>query len=246
MRLNVGTMANYAASGGSPNRGRVYSRGRSTFHGRRRTGSAGNDPCQICGKLGHPAIKCWYRHDKSYQQDSPSAAVVHKLTRDNDIFFQFHPSHFFIKDCATRNLLLEGKCESGLYPFKPANLASIKQPHLSYLSCPAQWHARFGQPSVQVVGSILSLHHLSCREETRLSTVCNACELAKSHQLPYYSSTFHATSPLELIYYDVSGPAIVSVGGYIYYISFIDDFSKFTWIYLMHDRTDAQNIFLEF
>jgi hypothetical protein len=38
----------------------------------------------------------------------------------------------------------------------------------------------------------------------------------------------------------------VSVGGYRYYISFIDAFSKFTWIYLMHDRTDAQRIFLQF
>jgi hypothetical protein len=136
-------------------------------------------------------------------QISKHLLFVHKLTRDNDIFFEFHPSHFFIKDRATRNLLLEGKCESGLNPFKPADLASIKQPHLSYLSCPSQWHARFGQPSVQVARSILSLHHLPCREEIRLSTVGNACELAKSHQLPYYSSTFHATSPLELIYYDV-------------------------------------------
>jgi hypothetical protein len=44
---------------------------------------------------------------------------VHKLSCDNDVFFEFHPWYFFIKDRATRNLLLEGKCESGLYPIKP-------------------------------------------------------------------------------------------------------------------------------
>ena len=91
-----------------------------------------------------------------------------------------------------------------------------------------QWHAWFGHPSVQVVRSILSLHHLPCRAETSLSTVCNACQLAKSHQLPYHSSTFHATTPLELIYSDVWGPTPVSIGGYKYYISFIDAISKFT------------------
>jgi hypothetical protein len=52
--------------------------------------------------------------------------------------------------------------------------------------------------------------------------------------------------PLEIIHSDVWGPAPISVGGYKYYISFIDDFMKFTWIYLMVDRTEAQHIFLQF
>jgi hypothetical protein len=38
-----------------------------------------------------------------------------------------------------------------------------------------------------------------------------------------------SASPLELIYTDVRGPAITSVGGFKYYVSFIDDFSKFSW-----------------
>jgi hypothetical protein len=46
---------------------------------------------------------------------------IHKLSHDNDIFFEFHPWYFFIKDQATRNLLLEGKCESGLYPIIPSD-----------------------------------------------------------------------------------------------------------------------------
>jgi hypothetical protein len=33
---------------------------------------------------------------------------------------------------------------------------------------------------------------------------------------------------LELVYSDVWGPALESVGRYKYYVSFIDDFSKFT------------------
>jgi hypothetical protein len=77
-RLNVGTMANYAGCGGSPNSGcgRGYSCGRNTAHGHGCTSSAGCDPCQICGKLGHTAIKCWYRMDKSYGHDSPSVVVA--------------------------------------------------------------------------------------------------------------------------------------------------------------------------
>jgi hypothetical protein len=50
--------------------------------------------------------------------------------------------------------------------------------------------------------------------------------------------------PLELIHSDVWGPAPIFVDGYKYYIDFIDDFTKFTWIHLMVDRIDVQRIFL--
>jgi hypothetical protein len=91
----------------------------------------------------------------------------------------------------------------------------------------------------------LHLNKLSCSRDNS-SSVCDACQLAKSHQLPYTHSIHHSTSPLEIIHSDVWGPAPSSVGGFSYYISFIDDFSKFCWIYLMHARTDAPRIFMEF
>jgi histone deacetylase 1/2 len=38
----------------------------------------------------------------------------------------------------------------------------------------------------------------------------------------------------------------MSVGHYQYYVSFIDDFSKFTWIYLLKNRSDVYQVFLNF
>jgi hypothetical protein len=52
---------------------------------------------------------------------------VQKLSRDNNVFFEFHPWYYFIKDRATRKLLLEGKCESSLYPLKPSDVESLHQ-----------------------------------------------------------------------------------------------------------------------
>jgi hypothetical protein len=40
-------------------------------------GSNARPPCQICGKVGHTAIRCWHRNDDSYNTDSPSTAVAH-------------------------------------------------------------------------------------------------------------------------------------------------------------------------
>jgi hypothetical protein len=63
--------------------------------------------------------------------------------------------------------------------------------------------------------------------------------MAKSYKLPYSSSNKVSSSPLELIYSYVWGPAPASVGKYTYYVSFIDDYSKYTWIYLLQRKSDV-------
>ncbi|KAK4421889.1 hypothetical protein Salat_2139500 [Sesamum alatum] len=51
---------------------------------------------------------------------------IHKFSRDNDVFFEFHPWHFSIKDRKSRTSLLDGRCESGLYPIKASDVAALK------------------------------------------------------------------------------------------------------------------------
>jgi hypothetical protein len=76
--------------------------------------------------------------------------------------------------------------------------------------------------------------------------VCDACLRAKDHQLPYSTSTSQSTAPLDLVYSDVWGSAINSFGNKKYYISFIDDYSKFMWIYPIHRKFEAFQFFKEF
>mgnify|MGYP002509051069 CR=1 FL=1 len=52
--------------------------------------------------------------------------------------------------------------------------------------------------------------------------------------------------PLELIHLDVWGPALASSEGYMYYVSFIDDYSKFSWIYLLKKRSEVFQVFQNF
>jgi hypothetical protein len=49
-----------------------------------------------------------------------------------------------------------------------------------------------------------------------------------------------------LIYSDVWGPAVDSFGNKNYYASFIDDFSKFTWLYLLGHKFEVFKFFKEF
>jgi hypothetical protein len=77
-------------------------------------------------------------------------------------------------------------------------------------------------------------------------SICDACLRAKAHQLPYPVSTSRSTAPLELIFSDVWGPGIDSFGRKKYYVSFIDDYSKFTLIYLLRHKSEVFKFFAEF
>ena len=53
--------------------------------------------------------------------------------------------------------------------------------------------------------------------------------------------------PFSLIHSDVWGPSrIIAFKGYRWFVSFIDDFSRTTWIYLMKEKSEVHSIFKNF
>jgi histone deacetylase 1/2 len=48
------------------------------------------------------------------------------------------------------------------------------------------------------------------------------------------------------VFFDVWDPAPLCVGKHAYYVRFIDDFTKFTWIYLLKKRSDVYQAFLNY
>jgi hypothetical protein len=66
------------------------------------------------------------------------------------------------------------------------------------------------------------------------------------HQVPYPKTSSVSMFPLELVFSDVLGAAPESVGRFKYYVSFIDDFSKLTWIYLIKNKSEVFQCFSDF
>jgi hypothetical protein len=169
---------------------------------------------------------------------------VHKLASDNNVFLEFHPNFFLIKDRDTKTILLEGPCNKGMYPL-PSTTGAKQAFGVNKVSFD-RWHSRLGHASVPIVEKVLRTHKLSFFVDSNKDSVCDACQQAKSHQLPYPTSTSVSSHPLELVFSDVWGPAPDSVGRYKYYVSFIDDYSKFTWIYLIKYKSEVFQKFHEF
>jgi hypothetical protein len=77
-------------------------------------------------------------------------------------------------------------------------------------------------------------------------SVCDACLQGNMHQLPYPKSSSMSKFPLELVFSDVWGPTPEYVGRFKYYVSFIDDSSKFTSIYLIKHKSEVFQCFHDF
>ena len=67
------------------------------------------------------------------------------------------------------------------------------------------------------------------------------------NQLPYEESSFRAKQPLELIHSGVFGKVKQSsVNGMHYMVTFIDDYSRYVWVYFMKEKSETLAKFKEF
>ena len=66
-------------------------------------------------------------------------------------------------------------------------------------------------------------------------------------KLPFMGQGERAIEILALVHTDVCGPFDVQArGGYIYFITFIDNFSRYGFVYLIHQKFEIFEKFIEF
>ena len=96
-----------------------------------------------------------------------------------------------------------------------------------------------------VVDRILSASHL-CHNKGGKDSVCDACMQAKMHKLPLYSTKSISIKPFQIIFSDVWTSSIRSPSGYKYFVSFIDDYSRFVWLVPLKLKFEVHQTFVEF
>ncbi|KAJ0503054.1 putative RNA-directed DNA polymerase [Helianthus annuus] len=104
------------------------------------------------------------------------------------------------------------------------------------------WHRRLGHPSIGYLHLLFPKLFPSNKPLT-----CETCVLAKSHRHTYKFNNTKVGFPFSLIHSDVWGPAEV-VGGqnFRYFVLFIDDCTRMTWIYFLKNKSEVFNKFTMF
>ena len=171
-----------------------------------------------------------------------------------------------MKDQASGRVLLQGILEDGLYKVSssvntsPSLAVSSSLTSLSVLATQPSfnhaqafitqhnntilWHNRLGHPASNVITQVMRSCNLNF---SNFFDLCSSCQLAKSHRLPFVLSESKAIKPFDLVYFDLWGPFLVlSVIGARYFLFFIDDYSRFTWFYLLKSKDAVFSYFLKF
>jgi transposase InsO family protein len=78
--------------------------------------------------------------------------------------------------------------------------------------------------------------------------LCSACQTGKKVVNPHPNkSTMSTTRPLALLHTDLFGPTTYrSIGGNTYFLVIVDDYSRYTWVFFLHDKAINCDIFKSF
>jgi histone deacetylase 1/2 len=108
------------------------------------------------------------------------------------------------------------------------------------------WHARLGHPHHDAHKDILKMCNINLPLKSQ-SSFCSACCLGKSHRLHAPSSTTVYHTPFELVTCDLWGPApITSTTGFTYFLTCVDAYSRFVWVYPLKLKSETMQQFVKF
>ena len=113
------------------------------------------------------------------------------------------------------------------------------------------WHYRFGHLGMHNVNKLMNddmVKGMDSVNDGGKDSVCEGCVMGKQHRTEYPKRVAkRATEPFELVHSDVCGPLSVnSIGGSRFFVTFIDDYSRYTYVYFIERKDQVLEKFKEF
>ena len=112
------------------------------------------------------------------------------------------------------------------------------------------WHRRLAHVGMKNLHKLLKGEHVIGLTNVQFEKdrPCAACQAGKQVGGAHHSKNVMTTSgPLELLHMDLFGPvAYLSIGGSKYGLVIVDDFSRFTWVFFLQDKSETQGTLKRF
>ncbi|KAJ9556676.1 hypothetical protein OSB04_011290, partial [Centaurea solstitialis] len=169
---------------------------------------------------------------------------ISQVTKELNCVVLMYPTFCILQDILTREIIGRGTERGGLYYVDEVT----HQGHamLAHGTADRQlwlWHRRLGHPSfgyLKMLFPSLFLNKSTCIK-------CETCVLAKNHRVSFNSSNTRVNSVFSLVHSDVWGPAPNSKKNqFRYFVLFVDDFSRMTWVYFMKHKSEVPDKFFMF
>jgi hypothetical protein len=112
------------------------------------------------------------------------------------------------------------------------------------------WHRRLAHVDMRNLhklqrdGHILGLTNIVFEKDRS----CGACQAGKQVGAPHHAKNIMTTTrPLEMLHMNLFGPiTYISIGGNKYGLAIVDDYSRFTWVFFLHDKSETQEVLKKF
>src|SRR5258705_7286295 len=169
-------------------------------------------------------------------RDASQLLVLHGLFRGNLPFLVESKPNAFLT--SSKPAFHTESSASNPNAFSSASKPNAEPKPSTNLTAYSQWHKAFSH--VDTFAQNKSFYKDGEILPNFIKYNYQPCLLSKSvHHSPEPSLT-RATKPLKRIFSDLSGKApIPSLGGSFYYISFIDNFTCFAWIYFLKEKSQV-------
>lgn len=175
-------------------------------------------------------------------------SLSHKLLSVSQVIAELncvvliYPTFCLLQDILTKEIIARDTNRGGLYYMEDVCVGHVF--HLQGDGKERQiwlWHRRLGHPNFGYLKHLLpDLFPNKVLSDLK----CNICIVAKSHRTSYLPSMNKSIIPFALVHSDVWGPSPIYTGsGIRWFVTFIDDCTRMTWLYLLKHKDDVFSVF---
>jgi transposase InsO family protein len=174
------------------------------------------------GQLCDLGYKCVFTKD---------GVVVSKLDGDDAIFKGFRYNNLYLVDFNSQ----DGSMHTCLF---------------TKTSKGWLWHRRLAHIGMNTLNKLAKKDLVVGLKDIKFGKdkLCSACQAGKQVADTHPTKAYVSTSrPLELLHMDLFGPTTyASIGGNLYCFVVVDDFSRYTWVFFLQEKSEVSSIFKKF